>query len=131
MIQLREQFWAVEVPEGATDFGFINGSLACKLPTSKPGSYHWLHEAEDYMHNSGGVWEIVCTIRDATEEQAESIVQIISNGKISGSPQYRRYDRTGELPARMWTRDPRHSLETLLIYEGCDLGKNWLILKKQ
>lgn len=80
-----------------------------------------------------GSWQIVCTSKEATEAQAESIVQVISNGKISGMPQYRRYDRdpVKDTPARSWTRDARHALETLLASKGCDLNKNWLILKKK
>lgn len=77
-----------------------------------------------------GTWQIVCLSGECTEEQAASIVQIISNGKISGRPQYRRYDRGAkDTPARMWTRDSRHALETLLISKGLN-PQNTLILKQ-
>lgn len=78
-----------------------------------------------------GTWRFLFTTKTATEEDAASVVQIISNGKISGRPQYRRYDRDNELPARMWTRDSRHSLETLLRSKELDPNKNYGLIEKQ
>lgn len=132
MIELINNHWAVEVPEGATDFGWIAECLSCKLPDSKPGTYHWISKADDFMHQKGREWQIVCTSKEVTEEEAANVVQLISNGKLTGRPQYRRYDRdlVKDTPARSWTKDARHAFETLLTSKGCDLNKNWLILKK-
>lgn len=78
-----------------------------------------------------GNWQVICTTKEVTEEVAAGIVQVISNGKISGKPQYRRYDRdpVKDTPAKCWTRDPRHALETLLTSKGLDPDKT-LIIKK-
>lgn len=153
MIQLREQYWALQGPDDAwvlksenfrTDFVINMGYLT--YPTV--GKKKWLEldgapglklPGLDYNERAKGVikllpgtWEIVCTSKSVTEEQAISIVQVISNGRISGMPQYRRHDRdpVKDTPARSWTRDARHALETLLTSKECDLNKNWLILKK-
>jgi hypothetical protein len=136
MIHLREQYWAVEVPSMA--FGFDVNNYGDE------SEYMYMLDIEDITDEPDsdetlitkklppGTWEIVCTSNAVLEEQAASIVQIISNGKISGRPQYRRYDRdpAKDMPARSWTRDARHALETLLTSKGCDLNKNYLILKK-
>ncbi len=78
-----------------------------------------------------GSWQFLFTTDGATEEQAASVVQLISNGKISGRPQYRRYDRdwTKDMPAACWTRDARHSLETLLRSKGLPEGNYAILLK--
>jgi hypothetical protein len=62
----------------------------------------------------------------------KGIVQIISNSKISGQPQYRRYDRDPikDTPARCWTRDSRHALETLLASKNLDTNKNYVLVRK-
>jgi hypothetical protein len=126
MIYLREQFWAYPMPdaEGAEIRGEHSG---------RPYQLLSFYGEADAVQLPPGTWEIVCTSKEVTEEQAENIVQLISNGKITGRPQYRRYDRdpAKDTPARSWTRDVRHALETLLTSKGCDLNKNWLILKKQ
>lgn len=132
MIQLREQYWAVEVPEDAKDFALHHlGDIQKLVFTS--AIQDPLGCGGDMTILGPGTWEIICTSKEATEEQAACIVQVISNGKISGRPQYLRYDRdpVKDMPARSWTRDARHALETLLASKRCDLNKNWLILKKQ
>lgn len=143
MVQLTDSIWAVEVPESwetaelhfqpsiedmlndregfselimwytAKTCGSPRQKLAIKLPAT--GSYQFLF-----------------TTKEATEGNAVSVVQIISNGKVSGRPQYRRYDRdlVKDTPAKCWTRDSRHSLETLLKSKGCDPGKNYAIIQK-
>jgi hypothetical protein len=126
MIQLRDQYWAYPMPnaEGAEIRGEHPG---------RPYQLLSFYGEAEAIQLPPGIWEIVCTNKEATEEQAASIVQVISNGKISDRPQYRRYDRdpVKDMPARSWTRDARHALETLLASNGCDLNKNYLILKNQ
>lgn len=122
MVQITNIHWAVEVPDDARNISISKGRF---LGYQTGGG--------EIIDLPPGTWQIVCTSKEATEEQAASIVQIISNGKISGRPQYRRYDRdpVKDTPAKSWTRDARHALETLLTSKGCDINKNYLILKKQ
>jgi hypothetical protein len=128
MIHLREQWWAVEVPDGAERFetSIQDDGIPCLT--------YWYVDNIDptVVCLLPGTWEIVCTSKEATEAQAASIVQIISTGKISGIPQYMRYDRNlvNHAPALCWTRDSRHALETLLTSKGCDVENNYIILKK-
>jgi len=130
MTHLREKYWAVEVPEGAERFevSIQDDGIPCYT--------YWYKDNIDptVICLPPGTWEIVCTSKTVLEDQAASIVHVISNGNISGRPQYRRYDRdpVKDMPARSWTRDARHSLETLLASKGCNLNKTtYLILKKQ
>lgn len=135
MIELRNNHYAVEVPNSSVKHHL---SFTGKYATSDDQSVFYKHADETELDEwtmldlPPGTWQIVCTSKEATEEQAAGIVQVISNGKVSGRPQYRRYDRdpVKDMPARSWTRDARHALETLLTSKGCDLNKNYLILKK-
>lgn len=122
MAELINNHYAVEVPEGATEFGFLANCLCCKLPDSKPGRNHWLSEADDFMHQKGGEWEVVCTSKEATEEQAAGIVE---EYRIRGNLRYEDYTREF-----MWQETAIDSLRSLLTSKGCDLNKNYLIVKK-
>ena len=79
-----------------------------------------------------GSYEFLFCTESATEEDAASVVQLISNGRISGMPQYRRYDKdpVKDTPAKCWTRDPRHSLETLLRSKNLDPKNNYAVIQK-
>lgn len=127
MIQLTDRVYAVELPPGNYGDGLI---------VEVDGKYYLNLIDEEGIMLAGtkplppGTWRFLFTTKTATEEQAASIVQIISNGKASGTPQYRRYDRDNELPARMWTRDARHSLETLLRSKGLDDKNNFALIEK-
>src|ERR1051325_3208572 len=136
MIELRNDYWAVEVPEWLDSPTYqIEQSLheiidgdgrQDQLVIRHTGRSCGSPLKKIFIDIPPGTWQIVCTSKEATEEQAASIVQVISNGKISGRPQYRRYDRdpVKDMPARSWTRDARHAFETLLASKGCDLTKN-------
>jgi hypothetical protein len=128
MTQLTDKNWAYSLPSGNYGEGLI----------IQVDGRHYLNLIDDNGEMLAGTkplppgtWRFLFTTKSVTEEQAASIVQIISNGRISGMPQYRRYDRDNELPARMWTRDARHSLETLLRSKGLDEKKNYSIIEKQ
>ena len=135
MTQLTDDLITFEVPEGATNFRIM------KFSQPETFSYDYSIQKGDRCTTGliamidlpPGTWQILCTTKEATEEIATSIVQIISNGKISGMPQYRRYDRdpVKDTPAKCWTRDPRHALETLLTSKGLDVNKNYCLLKKE
>jgi len=128
MIELINNYWALEVSKSADRFAIHKHLLYYEVPESES----WTGDTQVIIDLPSGPWQIVCTSK-ATEEQAATVVQLISNGKLTGRPQYRRYDRdpVKDTPARSWTRDSRHALETLLTSKGCDLKLNWLILKKQ
>jgi len=134
MTELINNHYAVEVPEGATEFGFINDSLACKLPTSKPGRYHWLHEADEQMHKIGGEWEIVCTSKVATEEQAVKVIQWSEWYFPVKHTRYIDYTRPYDTALKQKWGDgfgtALESLNSLLTSKGCDVNKNYLIVKK-
>lgn len=66
---------ATIVPEGSFDHGFRFDCFSCVLPDSKPGTYHWLTEAEEYMRKHGGQYEIVGLLREIPEEQAAGLVE--------------------------------------------------------
>lgn len=111
MNELRDNFWAVEVPDNATEFCFIDDMLAYKLPNSKPGRYKWLYKADEEMTEIGGEWEIVCMSREATEDDCAIIAGLSFRNVVHG------YSRT--------------FFNDLLTSKGCDTKLNWLILKKE
>lgn len=125
MTKLTDKLFAIPMPEGAESCEIRGAHSERPYPLL---SFYGEGEAVELPV---GNWRIVVfTTKTATEEQAASVVQTISNGKISGRPQYRRYDRDNELPARMWTRDARHSLESLLRSKGLDENKNYALIEK-
>lgn len=127
MTQLTDKIWAAEVPDDARNFRFGKSErLKAKLFYNTTLDYF---AGSQVIEFPPGTYRFLFTTKTATEEQSASVVQIISNGKISGRPQYRRYDRDNESPAMMWTRDSRHSLETLLRSKGLD-DKNYALIEK-
>lgn len=135
MKELINNHWAIEVSDGATDFGWRFENLTCKLPDSKPGRYHWFSQADDIMSQKGGDWQIVCESKSATEEQAAGMVnssQWYFPVKHTRYIDYAYpYDREYK---QRWSEgfgEALPSLNSLLTSKGCDLNKNWLILKKE
>lgn len=122
-ILLTGQVYASQLPDDATKIKIDGQKLIWFLGN---------HPVYDVRVLPSGNWQLIGTTKEVTEEVAEQIVQVISNGKISGRPQYRRYDRdpVKDTPARSWTRDPRHSFETLLTSNGLDNTKNYVLIKK-
>lgn len=132
MIQLTDKHYAVEVPEDARHIKLHNYDTYSKIVFSS-AMQDPFNCGGDMITMERGNWQFLFTTKGCTEEQAASVVQLISNGKISGRPQYRRYDRDPikDMPAKCWTRDSRHSLETLLLSKGCDINRNQAIIQKQ
>lgn len=127
MINLRENFWAVEVPSMA--FGFDVNNYG------NSSEYMYMLDVADIIDETHhdetliakplppGTWEIVCTSKEASEEQAASIVDSVDSdgrGKV-----YMNYNNGMYVFHRSTS-----SLRTLLTSKGCDLNKNYLILKK-
>lgn len=122
MIELQDNYWAVEVPSMAFGFDINNYGNASE--------YMYMLDVEDIVdapHSDEtlitkslppGTWEIVCTSKEATEEQAAGIV-----------------DKVDEYFSKCYNGNRPHlsaitSLNCLLTSKGCDLTKNYLILKK-
>lgn len=118
MIELRNKYWAVEVPQGAINIIIDMGYIIWKEPNyknwcnddilsdySKLSKYLETHKVEDDYKTGGmplpiGTWEIVCASKD-----------IIAGNEL------------GIIDASEFI--------TLLASKGCDLNKTYLILKKQ
>lgn len=111
MIHLREQYWTVEVPSMAFGFDVNNYGdeseymymLAVEDITDEPNSDETLITKK----LPPGTWQIVCTSKKATTEQAYEII---------GDSHF---------------PDSLTVFRTLLTSKGCDVKQNWLILKKQ
>jgi hypothetical protein len=143
MIQLREQYWCMEVPEDAwvwipenfkTDFVVSMGYLVYP----KAGKKKWLSlpgmsgiklPGLDYNERikaaiklPPGTWEIVCMTKAVARDHASEIVEQDGEG-------FRDY--SGQFHHDIPFPDPLPSLASLLTTKGCDTKLNWLILKKQ
>jgi hypothetical protein len=122
MINLRENIWAVEVPEGAKELHIEVSLKGSPYIGYKFKDDELLNEYQN-INLPPGTWEIVCTGMEATEEQAASIVDSVDSdgrGKV-----YMNYNNGMYVFHRSTS-----SLRTLLTSKGCDLNKNYLILKK-
>jgi hypothetical protein len=119
MIELRDNYWAIEVPEGAEQFEVCN---------------YGLNDTIEFVHKIDGVnayrvddlppgtWQIICTLKDASYTQAAEIVE--SDG--DGFKDYNEDNFHHDLPLM----SPFDSLRSLLTVKGCDVNNNWLIIKK-
>lgn len=121
MTQLREQYWAVEVPDKYAQV---------TIDPVGPILMWWSYEGtETGVNLPPGTWEIVCTSKEATEEQLTGIIGPKIWGGFSGHIEgYTDYYTIGMDIAPFSTR--KESFNSLLNAKGCDLNKNWLILKK-
>jgi hypothetical protein len=127
MIELRNNYWAVEVPSMA--FGFDVNNYGDE------SEYMYMLDVEDIIdepHSDEtlitkklppGTWEIVCTSKEASVIQSMEIVEQEGN-------YFKDYDKDRfhhDIPFS----SPIDSLNSLLTAKGCDLNNNYLILKKQ
>jgi hypothetical protein len=119
MINLRDNFFAVEVPEGAKNIEILPGSpQALNYEYSKESCERcdqWSLSIEDLPP---GQWQIVCTSKEATEAIADKIVE-------NDDAWFRCYAGKRSHDSAL------HSLFCLMDERGCDMRKYWLILKKQ
>jgi hypothetical protein len=130
MIHLREQYWAVEVPKMAKyhrlDYT-CNGEY-CELIFYKDSDDTDFPEEIveiKIIDLPPGTWVIVCTSKEATRDHAYEIVEWFQLAEQTG---YRDYSFSDDL--RYPFTDPLVSLNSLLNSKGCDLNKNYRILKK-
>lgn len=130
MIQLREQFWAVEVPEDGSSYNILSSFQPNTL------SYEYSIEKAERCETGliamvdlpAGTWQIVCTSKEVTEEQAMQIVE-----QQKGGGMFKDYQMRGSIAqyGTYMIQLAVESLHSLLISKECDLNKTYLILKKQ
>lgn len=117
MINLRENIWAVEVPDKIANphlYRVNNSSIMLKWDDiERPLNPHDLVKVDTYYGNLDDYkWpEIVCTSKEATEDECAIIAGLSFQDVVHG------YSRT--------------FFHDLLTEKGCDINKNYLILKKQ
>lgn len=114
---LRAEFWAVEVPEDVHHFGIFNGNVFhyCEAGMS-------VSTKKTRINLPEGSWQIICTTKDCTEEQACEIVERDGDG-------FKDYDENNfhhDIPFSF----ARQSLQSMLVTKGLN-GQNYIILKKQ
>lgn len=117
MTKLTENLLAVEVPEGASNFEICNYGLNDALEYDYPQG----HEVSDLPP---GNWQLLCTTKEATEEQAKGVVPMIV---------VRNCDEVYEdyiTPGDHYYYEALTSLRSLLTSKGLDGNKNYVLLKK-
>src|SRR5687767_11600004 len=102
-VNIRAEYWAVEVPE---DYSMPPKLSAFKGVKLEPGH-----------------WQIICTTKDCTEEQAKEIVE--EYGTRQSKSVYVDYSKEN-----IWIDGAVSSLYSLLKSKGLN-GQNYIILKKQ
>jgi hypothetical protein len=121
MVQITNTHWAVEVPEGAKELHIEVSLKGSPYIGYKFKDDELLNEYQN-IYLPPGTWEIVCTSKGATYMQATTIVEHLRGGFVN-------YDGNS-VPQTGGYDTPFKSLNSLLTSKGCDLNKNWLILKK-
>lgn len=129
MILLRDNYFAVQVPEGAH---------CIELEIDKDEDWYMLTYFENNDDEESGFygepvqydieilpgqWQIVCTSKECTEGEASQIVEGVDSegrGMI-----YINYNN-----GMYVFKNPSSSLRTLLTSSGCDITNNYIILKK-
>jgi hypothetical protein len=124
MIELREQFWAIEVPSMA--FGFDVNNYGDE------SEFMYMLSMEDIADDDNteetlitnplppGTWQIICTSKDTTEELLKEVIPELPVGQ-----RWQNYG--GDYP--VWFHSRRESLRSLLASKVCDVDKTYLILK--
>jgi hypothetical protein len=118
MIELNNNYFAVEVPDGANSFQLYKAPRSWDHLTWYQGkaSFGAIRSAE----LPPGDWEIICVFKKLTYAEASDMVE--HNGLS-----FRDY--LEDYPA--YGLSPLESVDSLLTSKGCDLNKTYLIVKKQ
>lgn len=128
MIQLTDNVWAVQIPKGANGFTMSKEFNALTYYAENPS-----FESIRTVNLPPGQWEFICTSKDATEEQAASVIERLADyqdKKLGALPSYLNYayskkdDWYGCFPFPTAVL----SLESLLKSKG--LEGNYALLKK-
>jgi hypothetical protein len=109
MVQITNTHWAVEVPEGAKELHIEVSLKGSPYIGYKFKDDELLNEYQN-IYLPPGTWEIVCTSKEATEDDCAIIAGLSFHDVVHG------YSRT--------------FFHDLLTSKGCDTNKNWLIIKK-
>lgn len=135
MIELRENYWAVELTnlgDQYKSFTILEPDKKWTVPYLKysyRSIYHTKNRGNDFFCSEEdplepGTWQIVCTSKEATEEQANDIVEWEFQSSVRIG--FRNYITEKQFDLH----DAIQSLNSLLSSKGCDLNKHYLILKK-
>lgn len=112
MIELRENYWAVE--DSDPKHAVISGNtITWKVAGAQARGFRLLPP---------GSWQIICTSKDATAEQITCIIERNGEGWVD-------YDKDrfhSDIPFPY----PMDSFNSLMEAKGCDVNLNYLILKK-
>jgi hypothetical protein len=123
-VHLRAQWWAVQLPEDAKN---IRVEKYGEIPYL---DYNYsVQEGRRFKALSGlvelppGSWQILCTLKECTEEQAAQIVE----GKRNAYIDYER--EFNGIKLRVFTAI--ESLHSLMRSKGLDTENNYIILEKK
>jgi hypothetical protein len=145
MIQLLENIYAVDVPDDLLQPEYVTEKSISQIIEGEDGDDELVIRFRERKCGSPigkiiipippGTWEIVCTSKDATEGQADSIVQHSLWWFPEKHIRYIDYAQPFDTALKQkWDQGfgkATDSLNSLLTLKGCDLKLNWLILKKQ
>jgi hypothetical protein len=122
MTLLRENYWAVEVPEDAIDFSISEWVEKNSTNDEDRVTVNWKSSSSNtWRALPPGTWQIICTTKDATYTHAQQIVEQQDNGFRN----YNEDDFHYDLPLM----SPFDSLRSLLEAKGLR-GKNYCIIQK-
>lgn len=131
MIELRDNWWAVEVPSMA--FGFDVNNYG------NESEYMYMLSMEDIADDANseetlitkplppGTWQIICTSKDRKIPNGVVECKVV---EYDGTVQGTRFVNYLTDNQRRWFINKTDSLRSLLASKGCDVNKNYLILKK-
>lgn len=137
MINLLYNYWAVEVPEGANGFTIEDHEVRNIIDERDMKRIEWDEDrpTRPFVIIPYGTWQIVCTSKEVTEDQAKELVQCSEWFFPERHIRYIDYREPFDTALKQkWGQGfgkATDSFWTLLIAKGCDLKLNWLILKKQ
>jgi hypothetical protein len=127
MVQITNTHWAVEVPEGAKELHIEVSLKGSPYIGYKFKDDELLNEYQN-IYLPPGAWEIVCTSKD--KKIPNGIVEC-KTVEYDGSVQGTRFVNYMNPNQRRWFINKTDSLRSLLTSKGCDLNRDWLILKRQ
>jgi len=128
MIELINNYWAVEVPSMA--FGFDVNNYGDESELMYMLSMEDISDEPDSEETlitkklPPGNWKIVCTSKEAIDKQLKELLSTLPAGRKT---LYKGIKDDREF----WYNEPVDAINSLLTSKGCDLKLNWLILKKQ
>jgi hypothetical protein len=139
MIHLRENFYAVEVPEGLLQPEYTTEQSIGQIMGGEEGDDELVIRFTGKMCGSlrsnitvpipPSTWQIVCTSKEAARDKAHEVVEHRWCEEVAGEEAmiYVFYENGKQV----YSYDPLNALTALLTSKGCDLSKTYLILKKQ